>query len=113
MSFIYIFIYTFILGTTIFFFFLTFCNMHIIFKINKKGEKIMRYNIAKSVGGYALFYTQKNRYCFLLAFPIHSLFLYNSENKNNKCAFLVFSISSKKIFASDFKDCKGREHIQT
>ena len=73
----------------------------------------MRYNIAKSVGGYALFYTQKNRYCFLLAFPIHSLFLYNSENKNNKCAFLVFSISSKKIFASDFKDCKGREHIQT
>ena len=29
--------------------------MHIIFKINKKGEKIMRYNIAKSVGGYALF----------------------------------------------------------
>lgn len=72
----------------------------------------MRYNIAKSVGGYAFFfYTQKNRYCFLLALPIHSLFLYNSENKNNKCAFLVFSsISSKKIFASDFKDCKGREH---
>ena len=87
--------------------------MHIIFKINKKWRKNNNevYNIARVWEGMHFFYTQKNRYCFLLAFPIHSLFLYNSENKNNKCAFLVFSISSKKIFASDFKDCKGREHI--
>ena len=64
----------------------------------------MRYNIAKSVGGYALFYTQKNRYCFLLAFPIHSLFLYNSENKNSKCAFLVFL--QKKILLQTLRIAK-------
>ena len=63
----------------------------------------MRYNNSKSSGRVCtFFYTKKNRY-FFLAFQ----FSLSLRTKITVPSYLNFI----KKFASDFKDCKGREHI--